>query len=105
MCLNLQFGYFCMQNYFIRGCQKLKNVDFEGLCILQLLVSFNIWFSDFVKVSQKIGALISSIVLLANINPLIVDVIDNFKELEDKVLLIWPLDKPRPYQTFLHLKL
>jgi hypothetical protein len=84
--------------------QKLKNVDFEGLCILQFLVSFNIWFSDFVKVFQKFGALISSIVLLININLLIVDVIDNFKKLQDKVLLIWPLDKPRPYQMFLHLK-
>ncbi len=105
MCLNLQFGYFCMQNYFIKGCQELKNVNFEGLCILQLLVSFNIWFSDFVKMSQKIGALISSIVLLTNINLLIVDVIDNFKELQDKVLLIWPLGKPRPYKKKLHLKL
>jgi hypothetical protein len=55
--------------------------------------------------SQKIGALISSIVLLTNITLLIVDVIDNFKELQDKVLLIWPLAKPRPYKKKLHLKL
>ncbi len=54
--------------------------------------------------SQKISALISSIVLLTNINLLIVDVIDNFKELQDKVLLIWPLGKPRPYQMFFAFK-
>jgi hypothetical protein len=36
--LNLQFGYFCMQN-FIWSCQKLISVDFEEfmLCGYQLV--------------------------------------------------------------------
>ncbi len=37
--LNLCFGYFCMHNFFICGCQELRNMDFEDFPTLQLLIN------------------------------------------------------------------
>jgi hypothetical protein len=35
--LNLKFGYFCIRNFFIQGCSKLSNVDFEDFSLVQPL--------------------------------------------------------------------
>jgi hypothetical protein len=33
---NLHFGYFCIIIFFVRGCSKLRKVDFEELSLVIL---------------------------------------------------------------------
>jgi hypothetical protein len=58
-----------MRNFFIKGCQELKNVDFEDFVILQLAIGFVLQFCHDVK---KNGVLISCISLLIVISLLLI---------------------------------
>jgi hypothetical protein len=36
---NIWFGYFCKSNFFIRGCYKLKQMDFDEFTLLSLPIN------------------------------------------------------------------
>jgi hypothetical protein len=39
---NFRFGYFCIGNFFIRGCSKLQNARFKKIVLVQLPIGFGI---------------------------------------------------------------
>jgi hypothetical protein len=52
--LNLRFGYLSMRNFFIQGCSKPRNVDFEEFSLLECPIGLVL---SFARECPRIGTL------------------------------------------------
>jgi len=52
---NFRFGYFCICNFFIRGCSELQNAEFEEFALVQLPTGLVLSFCQGVSKNKSIN--------------------------------------------------
>ncbi len=103
--LNLKFDYFYMQNLFIRGCYKFRNVDFGEFNLISMPTTIVLRFCQVVSKNLQINITwCFADRFRPIIDYLVADVIVTFKELVHYCPISWPIDTPRPHLLFLQSK-
>lgn len=102
--LNLRFGYFCIQNFFIKGYSKFHNVDFEEFSLLECPIGLVLRFCQGVSKNWCIDVTRC----LADwhspsIDYPISNVIETYKEMVQHHP-IWPFENLGPHLLFLRPK-